>query len=86
VMCFSAAASFTAAAVLAPMGGLSVARAARPGRRFLLLSALPLLFSVQQLMEGLVWRSGEAGDSAGVLRYSLAYMFFSWLAWPVWVP
>ena len=21
-----------------------------------------------------------------VLRYSLAYMFFSWLAWPVWVP
>lgn len=85
-MCFSAAASFTAAAVLAPMGGLSVARAARTDRRFLLLSALPLLFSVQQLMEGLVWRSGEAGDSAGVLRYSLAYMFFSWLAWPVWVP
>ena len=23
---------------------------------------------------------------AAVGRYSLAYMFFSWLAWPVWVP
>ncbi len=85
-MCFSAAASFSAAAVLLPLGTISVARAWRNDRRFLALSALPVLFSVQQLMEGLVWRSGEAGDQAAVLRYSLAYMFFSWLAWPVWVP
>lgn len=85
-MCFSAAASFSAAAVLLPLGAVSVVRAWRSDRRFLALSALPVLFSVQQLMEGLVWRSGEAGDQAAVLRYSLAYMFFSWLAWPVWVP
>lgn len=85
-MCFSATASFSAAAVLLPLGTVSVARAWRGDRRFLALSALPVLFSVQQLMDGLVWRSGEAGDQAAVLRYSLAYMFFSWLAWPVWVP
>ncbi len=85
-MCFSATASFTAAAVLLPLGAISVARAWRNDRRFLALAALPVLFSVQQLMEGLVWRSGQGGDQAAVLRYSLAYMFFSWLAWPVWVP
>jgi hypothetical protein len=85
-MCFSATASFTAAAVLMPLGVVSVARAWGGERRYLALAALPLLFSAQQLLEGMVWRSGEAGDTAAVTIYSLGYMFFSWLAWPVWVP
>jgi hypothetical protein len=45
-----------------------------------------MLFGTQQLFEGLVWRAGEIGDATTVTEYSLAYMFFSWLAWPVWVP
>jgi hypothetical protein len=85
-MCFSAAASFTAAGVLAPLGAVSLARAWRGDRRYLALSALPVLFAAQQLMEGFVWRFGAAGDAAVVERFSLAYLFFSWLAWPVWVP
>ncbi|MFT4935075.1 MAG: hypothetical protein ACI9LT_001768 [Pseudoalteromonas distincta] len=85
-VCFSSTASFTAAAVLAPAGVVSVARAWRGDRRFLALATLPLLFSIQQMLEGLVWRSGAIGDVAGIARYSLGYMFFSWLAWPVWVP
>jgi len=85
-MCFSAAASFTAAGVLAPLGVASLARAWRGERRYLALATLPVLFSVQQLMEGFVWRFGAVGDAAAVERFSLAYMFFSWLAWPVWVP
>jgi hypothetical protein len=85
-MCFSATASFTAAAVLMPLGIISVVRAWRGKRRYLALAALPLLFSAQQLLEGMVWRSGEAGATAAVTIYSLGYMFFSWLAWPVWVP
>jgi len=85
-MCFSATASFTAAAVLAPAGVVSLGRAWRGDRRYLALAALPLLFSAQQLLEGLVWRAGEANDLVAVTRYSLGYMFFSWLAWPVWVP
>lgn len=48
--------------------------------------ALPFLFGLQQLFEGLVWMGGESENMAAVGRYSLAYMFFSWLAWPVWVP
>jgi hypothetical protein len=85
-VCFSATASFTAAAVLLPSGGLSLYRAWRGDRRYLALCALPLLFGVQQLFDGLVWRAGDVGDATAVTRFSLAYMFFSWLAWPIWVP
>ena len=85
-MCFSAAASFTAAAVLLPAGTVSVYKAYRTDRRYLAICALPFLFGLQQLFEALVWTSGETGDMAAVGRYSIAYMFFSWLAWPVWVP
>ena len=71
-MCFSATASFTAAAVLLPSGVLSVYRAWRGDRRYLALSALPLLFGLQQLFDGMVWRAGDVGDGDGVTRYSLA--------------
>lgn len=85
-MCFSATASFTAAAVLLPAGAISVGRAWRSDRRYLALAALPFLFGVQQAFEGLVWRAGASGDAQGVTAFSLGYMFFSWLAWPVWTP
>jgi len=85
-MCFSAEASLSAAALLLPAGAVSVYKAYRTDRRYLAICALPFLFGLQQLFEGMVWRAGEAGDMAAVGRYSLAYMFFSWLAWPVWVP
>ncbi len=34
----------------------------------------------------MVWTGGLLDDPEWVERFSLAYMFFSWLAWPVWVP
>ena len=83
-MCFSAEASLIAAAVLIPAGTLSIARAYTTDRRYLPLAALPLLFGLQQAFEGLVWQAN--GNAVLVERYSLAYMFFSWLAWPIWVP
>lgn len=85
-MCFSAEASFTAAALLLPSGIVSVYKAYRTDRRYLAICALPFLFGLQQLFEGMVWTTGEASDPVAVGRYSLAYMFFSWLAWPVWIP
>ncbi len=85
-MCFSATASYTAATLLIPAGVASVYKAYQTDRRYIALCALPFLFGLQQLFEGLVWTSGESGDMLAVGRYSLAYMFFSWLAWPVWVP
>lgn len=85
-MCFSAEASFTAAAILIPAGAASMTLAWRRDVRFVPLCTLPLLFGLQQLMEGFVWTSGAAGDVSLAHRFSLAYMFFAWLAWPVWVP
>ncbi|MCF2521722.1 DUF6629 family protein [Bradyrhizobium sp. G127] len=83
-MCFSAEASFTAAAVLVSAGAVSVVRAYKTDRRYLPIAALPLLFGLQQGFEGAVWMAN--GNAALVAQFSLAYMFFSWLAWPVWVP
>jgi len=85
-MCFSAEASYTAAAVLLSAGGIAVQRAYQTNRTFLPLAVLPALFGFQQLFEGLVWTGNALSSDEMVARYSMAYMFFSWLAWPVWVP
>ncbi|MBX9864964.1 MAG: hypothetical protein K2Y42_19655 [Hyphomicrobium sp.] len=85
-MCFSAEASYTAAAVLLPAGGFAIQRAYHTNQNYLPIAALPLFFGLQQLFEGLVWTGNAISSDSMVQRYSLAYMFFSWLAWPVWVP
>jgi len=83
-MCFSAGVSFAAAAILLPAGVAAILRAYKTDRRYIPIAALPLLFGVQQALEGAVWTSN--GNPGLVERFSLAYMFFSWLAWPVWTP
>lgn len=85
-MCLSAEASFAAAAILIPAGAFSTHRAWQTDRRYLAIAALPFLFGVQQATEGLVWVAGQGGDQELVTRYSLAYMFFTWLAWPLGAP
>lgn len=85
-MCFSAEASFTAAIILLPAGALTLRWAYKSDTRYLPIAALPLLFGLQQLLEGSVWIAGAYSSSYWIERASLAYMFFSWLAWPVWVP
>lgn len=85
-MCFSATASFTTAAVLVPAGALTIQRAWTTDRRYLAIGALPLLFGLQQFSEGMVWLGGARQASALVATFSLAYMFFTWFLWPVWVP
>ena len=85
-MCFSAEASFTAAAILIPAGALATQKAYRTDQRYLPFAALPLLLGLQQLFEGLVWTGNAWSSAAMVQRFSFAYMFFTWLAWPVWVP
>jgi hypothetical protein len=84
-VCFSSEVSFAAAAILIPMGAATVTRAACREPRYLAIAALPLLFGLQQFFEGMVWVASN-GDARRLETYALAYMFFSWLAWPVWVP
>ena len=75
-MCFSATASFTAAAVLALTGVISVASA--PKKRWLLFALIPFLFSLQQFFEGVIWING--GGSGNF------FLFFAFVIWPIWIP
>ena len=85
-MCFSAEVSYSAAVILVPLGGIAMHRAFQTDRKYLPIATLPLLFGLQQLSEGLVWTSGQSNNQFWVETFSLTYMLFSWLAWPVWVP
>lgn len=85
-MCLSAPVSFTAAAVLIPAGAFAVRRAWRHDRRFAGLAALPMLLGFQQLAEGMIWVAGAENDVAATAVFSLYYMFFTWIGWPVWIP
>lgn len=82
-MCFSPEVSFATGAVLVPMGVLASMRAAKADRRYVAICTLPALLGLQQISEGFVWIAGSGGDEAAVQASSLAYMFFSWIAWPV---
>lgn len=86
-MCFSATASFVTAVALTPIGLGALQLARRQPRRLLPLAAMPLLFALQQSLEGLVWLGldGEA-PAALVLPASLAYLGFAFALWPVWLP
>jgi hypothetical protein len=83
-MCFSATASFSAGALLLGIGGLTLKSARRP--RELPFAAIPLLFAVQQLIEGVIWLTFryEAPLLNAVMTY--VYSFFSHVLWPVYVP
>ncbi len=83
-MCFSATASFTAGAVLLGVGTLTLKATQRPHER--LFAAIPLLFAIQQLIEGLVWLSFS--DEAALLNSVMThvYSFFSHVLWPIYVP
>ena len=83
-MCFSATASFSAAAVLVGVAALTLKSAPRP--RELPFAAIPLLFAIQQMSEGVIWLTFtyEAPLLNAVMTY--VYTFFSHVLWPVYVP
>jgi hypothetical protein len=85
-MCFSAEASFGVGAVLLPAGLYCVRSAIKKDRGFLALSCLPLLFSLQQLCEGLVWVGLENGAAPLAREAALGFLFFALFFWPFWVP
>jgi hypothetical protein len=86
-MCFSATASFSAGAVLLGIGTLTLRSAlAAHQRRELPFAAIPLLFALQQLIEGVIWLtfSAEAPLLNSVMTH--VYSFFSHVLWPIYVP
>lgn len=79
-MCFSAQASFAAAAICGTIGVACLKKATRP---YWLLAAMPLLFGLHQAIEGVVWvyRGQDIGCYGGLAFASIAFCF-----WPVYVP
>lgn len=85
-MCFSAEASFTAAAVLGGIGLLTCKGA--KAKHLLLLSMTPFIFAMQQFSEGMVWLTFKvaAPDHNLVLLSKSLYLFFAFILWPLWFP
>src|SRR5579863_7518144 len=84
-MCFSATASFVAAGVIGGMGIAAVIRAKEP--RELPLAVIPILFAVQQGIEGLLWLylpTAPEDSTSTFLTY--AFLLFAEVLWPVYAP
>jgi hypothetical protein len=84
-MCFSAGASFGAAAVLGTTGIVSMTKTKSPSQ--LMFASMPFLFGVQQLCEGFEWLSFTNPDYE-YLRSPMMFAFltFAQIVWPSWVP
>jgi len=84
-MCFSATASFGAAAALSVLGAASVSKVGRDSK-YLMLAATPLLFAVHQFSEGMVWVALRSEADAVAQSSSLVFLFFALIFWIVWFP
>ena len=84
-MCFSAPASFVTAGITGAIGIVALTRVNEP--RTLPLAATPLLFAIQQGIEGLLWLRLPL-DSDGSLSTTLTflYLFFAQAFWPLYAP
>lgn len=81
-MCFSATASLVAGGALSVTGGLTMMQAKTKAE--LPFASIPLLFGIQQAIEGVVWLSFDAPLLHTIATY--AYMTFSHVLWPIFVP
>ena len=85
-MCFSATASFTAAAVLVPAGMYCLKKSNQIDKRYWAFAMMPFMFGLQQLFEGGVWVALMEGDAASARSLALGFLLFSHLFWLGWIP
>ena len=87
-MCFSASASFTASAVLVPLGLYSHHLATRHERPdYKPLALVPFFFGVQQFVEGLEWTAIDRGTIEPLATIGgLGFLFFAYCFWIIWIP
>jgi hypothetical protein len=83
-MCFSATASFIAGTALSVLG-VATLRATRR-KVEIPFAAIPLVFGIQQIVEGVLWLSFRF--DAPQLNVAMTYLFsiFSHVLWPMFVP
>lgn len=83
-MCFSASASFAAGTALFAAGAVSLKKARH--RNELAYASIPLLFGLQQLIEGGIWLSFRMEAPLLNPAMTFAYSLFSHVLWPLYVP
>lgn len=83
-MCFSVTASFVAGSALSAVGIATLAKAKK--KTEIPFAIIPLLFGIQQFIEGIVWYSFRPDvlwlNTNAIFIYSL----FAYVFWPVYVP
>jgi hypothetical protein len=83
-MCFSAEVSFGAGVALLAVGAVTVRKAARGAE--LPFAAIPLLFGVQQIVEGGLWVGLQRDAALANAILTQVYSLFSHVLWPAYVP
>ncbi len=84
-MCFSAVASFGAGVILSGVGVLAARQVTEPNQSAF--AAIPVIFAIQQFVEGFVWLSLTQESWAEWTRLStFSFLFFAEVLWPMWVP
>ena len=83
-MCFSASASIIAAAALGVVGVATLRMASGPSR--IPFAAVPLLFGLQQFIEGMIWLSFDSASPLPNPPLTFVYSLFSHVLWPIYVP
>jgi hypothetical protein len=84
-MCFSASASFVTAAITGTIGVVALTRVKGP--REVPLAATPVLFALQQCIEGLLWLSlPQAADCSLSAPLTVLYLFLAEAFWPFYAP
>ena len=83
-MCFSASASFIAGTSLSAIGVAALKKTETSSERPF--AMIPLLFGIQQLIEGVIWLT--FAHDAPVLKQTMTYLYsgFSHVLWPIYVP
>ena len=83
-MCFSATASFAAGTALSAIGVATIRKVERQSE--LPFAMIPLLFGIQQLVEGIIWLTFR--HDAPVLKQTMTYVYsvFSHVFWPIYIP
>ncbi len=84
-MCFSAVASFVTAGITGAIGVVALTQVKAP--REVPFAATPLLFALQQCIEGSLWLSlPQASDSSLSASLTVVYLFFAEAFWPLYAP
>jgi len=84
-MCFSAGASFGASAVLSIIGAAAIIKARSVPQA--LFAGIPMIFSIQQLAEGMLWLSLKDPQNAAWQPFvTYTFLVFALVVWPIWIP